>query len=55
VISPDDAVIYFNMAIALAESKDYKQSIGSLRRALVLHPHFTQAERLLKTLQAKLG
>jgi tetratricopeptide (TPR) repeat protein len=55
IIAPDDAVIYFNMAIALAEGGDYTQSIGSLRRALVLRPQFPQAEKILKTLQAKTG
>jgi tetratricopeptide (TPR) repeat protein len=53
-ISPD-AVIYFDLAIAIAESGDLTQAIGSLRCALVLRPKFSQAEKMLKTLQEKAG
>jgi tetratricopeptide (TPR) repeat protein len=49
-IAKNDPVIYFNLALALAESGETQQAVGSLRRALVIDPHFKEAETLLKKL-----
>ncbi|OGL64552.1 MAG: hypothetical protein A3I72_05530 [Candidatus Tectomicrobia bacterium RIFCSPLOWO2_02_FULL_70_19] len=52
VVAKDDPVIYYNLALALAESGETQQSVGSLRRAMVLDPQFKEAEALLKKLTA---
>jgi len=50
VVAKNDPVIFYNLALALAENGEIQQSVGSLRRAMVLDPHFKEAENLLKKL-----
>lgn len=49
----NDPVLYYNLAIALAESGQIPQAVGTLRRALVLDPHFKAAEDLLRRIEAR--
>jgi len=50
----NDPVLYYNLAIAQAEAGELTQAIGTLRRALVLDPHFEAAESLLRRIMGRM-
>ncbi|MEK6710476.1 MAG: tetratricopeptide repeat protein [Nitrospinota bacterium] len=52
-VAPNDPVLHYNLALALAESGQWSQAVGTLRRALVLDPRFKAAEELLRRIEAR--
>ena len=49
----NDPVLYYNLAIALAESGQLAPAVGTLRRALVLDPGFEAAADLLRRIEKR--
>ncbi|MDA1001173.1 MAG: tetratricopeptide repeat protein [bacterium] len=49
--SPNDAILYYNMAWALIATKEHSQAAVACRRAIRLEPEFKEAQDLLKKLQ----
>ncbi|MEE9275754.1 MAG: tetratricopeptide repeat protein [bacterium] len=52
-ITPEDPIIYYNLAVALIDLKDHGQAVVALRKALTLDPHFQEAETVLRRLTEK--
>ncbi len=51
-VAPNDAVLYYNMALALFGNGDAYQATSTLRRAIVLNPDFQEAKDALKKLES---
>jgi tetratricopeptide (TPR) repeat protein len=54
-IAPEDTVILYNIALALAELGNYTSSATTLQKALLIDENFKDARGLLKMLEDKIG
>ncbi|HET6461657.1 MAG TPA: tetratricopeptide repeat protein [Syntrophales bacterium] len=53
VILPDDEGLYYNIARAQVETKDWKLAESSIREALKINPLFKEGNDLLKYINGK--
>ena len=51
-VAPNDAVLYYNTALALFGNGDAYQATSTLRLAIVLNPDFQEAKDALKKLES---